>query len=84
MLPEFKIAQLRHFVWVTELKGFHSAAEKACRTQPAISLSIKDLENIIEKKGIDAGVNGVGKLVNYSARKIRLLQSSKQLADAIC
>ncbi len=44
-LPEFKIAQLRHFVWVAELKGFHSAAEKACRTQPAISLSIRDLEN---------------------------------------
>ena len=45
MLPEFKIAQLRHFVWVAELKGFHAAAEKAHRTQPAISLSIRDLEN---------------------------------------
>ncbi len=45
MLAEFKIAQLRHFVWVAELKGFHLAAEKAHRTQPAISLSIKDLEN---------------------------------------
>lgn len=44
-LPEFKIAQLRHFIWVAELKGFHTAAEKACRTQPAISLSIRDLEN---------------------------------------
>lgn len=44
-LPEFKIAQLRHFIWVAELKGFHNAAEKACRTQPAISLSIRDLEN---------------------------------------
>ena len=45
MLPELKITQLRHFVWVAELKGFHAAAEKAHRTQPAISLSIKDLEN---------------------------------------
>ncbi|WP_116474743.1 LysR family transcriptional regulator [Zobellella maritima] len=45
MLPEFKITQLRHFVWVAELKGFHVAAEKAHRTQPAISLSIRDLEN---------------------------------------
>ena len=45
MLPELKIAQLRHFVWVAELKGFHAAAERAHRTQPAISLSIKDLEN---------------------------------------
>lgn len=45
MLPELKITQLRHFVWVAELKGFHNAAEKAHRTQPAISLSIRDLEN---------------------------------------
>lgn len=45
MLPEFKITQLRHFVWVSELRGFHAAAEKAHRTQPAISLSIRDLEN---------------------------------------
>lgn len=29
MLPELKIAQLRHFVWVAELKGFHAAAEKS-------------------------------------------------------
>lgn len=49
MLPELKIAQLRHFVWVSELKGFHAAAEKAHRTQPAISLSIKDLENKLGK-----------------------------------
>ncbi|MDV2116866.1 LysR family transcriptional regulator [Alcaligenes faecalis] len=45
MLPEFRIAQLRHFVWVAELKRFHAAADKARRTQPAISLSIRDLEN---------------------------------------
>ncbi|MBL1376479.1 LysR family transcriptional regulator [Zobellella iuensis] len=45
MLLEFKITQLRHFVWVAELKGFHLAAEKAHRSQPAISLSIRDLES---------------------------------------
>lgn len=44
MIPELKTVQLRHFVWVAELKGFHAAAEKAHRTQPAISLSIRDLE----------------------------------------
>lgn len=44
MLPDLKIVQLRHFVWVHELQGFHAAAEKAHRTQPAISLSIRDLE----------------------------------------
>lgn len=45
MLPEFKVAQLRHFVWVAELKGFHLAAEKAHRTQPTISLSVRELES---------------------------------------
>lgn len=44
MLADLKIVQLRHFVWVYELQGFHAAAEKAHRTQPAISLSIRDLE----------------------------------------
>jgi NADH-quinone oxidoreductase subunit L len=31
--------------------------------------------NVIEKKGIDGMVNGVGKAVNYGGRQIRLLQS---------
>ena len=37
MLPDLRIVQLRHFVWVVELQGFHAAAERAHRTQPAIS-----------------------------------------------
>ncbi|MBR7887482.1 LysR family transcriptional regulator [Marinomonas sp. A79] len=57
MFPDLKITQLRHFVWVTELKGFHAAAEKAHRTQPAISLSIRDLEtklgeSLFEKRNV--------------------------------
>jgi NADH-quinone oxidoreductase subunit L len=34
-------------------------------------------KNIIEKCGIDGAVNGVGKLVNYSSRQLRLLQSGQ-------
>lgn len=45
MLPELKVSQLRHFVWVAELKGFRAAADKAHRTQPAISLSVRGLED---------------------------------------
>lgn len=33
--------------------------------------------NIIERKGIDGAVNGIGKLVNYSSRQLRLLQSGQ-------
>jgi NADH-quinone oxidoreductase subunit L len=35
----------------------------------------KFLSNVVEKSGIDALVNGVGKGINYSGRQIRLLQS---------
>jgi len=35
------------------------------------------LKNIFEKKGIDGVVNGVGKLVTYSSRQLRLVQSGQ-------
>ena len=34
-------------------------------------------KNIVEKNGIDGLVNGVGKLVGYSSRQLRLLQSGQ-------
>jgi len=37
----------------------------------------KYLNDVMEKKGIDGIVNGVGKAVNYSSRQIRLLQSGQ-------
>ena len=33
--------------------------------------------NVVEKKGIDGFVNGVGKAVNYGSRQIRLLQTGQ-------
>jgi NADH-quinone oxidoreductase subunit L len=33
--------------------------------------------SVFEKSGIDALVNGVGRLVNYSSRQLRLLQSGQ-------
>ncbi len=33
------------------------------------------LNNVVEKKGIDGFVNGVGRAVNYGSRQVRLLQS---------
>ncbi len=35
------------------------------------------LNNIVEKLGIDGAVNGVGKLVHYGARQLRLVQSGQ-------
>lgn len=45
MIAEASIAQLRHFRLVAELRSFHAAAERAFRSQPAISLSIRQLES---------------------------------------
>jgi NADH-quinone oxidoreductase subunit L len=35
------------------------------------------LKNVVEKSGIDGAVNGVGKLVAYSSRQLRLIQSGQ-------
>lgn len=56
MLPELKIAQLRYFLLVAELKSFQAAARQAYRTQPAMSLAVRELEQklgqgLIEKGG---------------------------------
>jgi len=45
MIPDVKLQQLRYFVLVADLKSYHAAAEMASRTQPAISLSIRELEH---------------------------------------
>lgn len=44
MITEASLTQWRHFLWVAEARSFHAAAERAFRTQPAISLSIRQLE----------------------------------------
>ena len=45
MVPDVKLQQLRYFVLVAEFKSYHAAAERASRTQPAISLAIRELEH---------------------------------------
>ena len=37
----------------------------------------KYFNNVVEKKGIDGFVNGIGKAVTYSSRQVRLLQSGQ-------
>lgn len=55
MLPELKIAQLRYFVLVAELKSFHAAARQAFRTQPAISLAVRELEQKLGQALVEKG-----------------------------
>ncbi len=43
-IPDLKLQQLRYFALVAEIKSYHGAAEQAGRTQPALSLAIRELE----------------------------------------
>ena len=45
-------------------------------TSPLRSFSLF-LNNVVEKSAIDGIVNGVGRVVNYGSRQLRLLQSGQ-------
>ena len=45
-------------------------------TKPLAALSAL-LHSVVEKRGIDGFVNGVGKAVNYGSRQLRLIQSGQ-------
>lgn len=44
MTPELKIQQMRYVLAIVDEGGFHAAARRLHRTQPALSLAIRDLE----------------------------------------
>lgn len=50
-----KIQQLRHFLWVVEEGGFRAAADRANRTQAALSASIKELEKSLDQPLFESG-----------------------------
>ena len=47
MLPDIKIAQINTFLTVAQCKNFRQAASILCRSQPAVSLAIKQLEQLL-------------------------------------
>ncbi|MCO4837520.1 MAG: LysR family transcriptional regulator [Oceanospirillaceae bacterium] len=47
MLPDIKIAQINTFLTVAHCKNFRQAASILCRSQPAVSLAIKQLEQLL-------------------------------------
>ena len=50
-----KLQQLRHFLLVVEAGGFRAAAERANRTQAALSASIKELEKSLNQRLFEGG-----------------------------
>ncbi|MEI9958097.1 MAG: NADH-quinone oxidoreductase subunit L [Ferruginibacter sp.] len=59
---------------VLENKWYVDELYEAIIVKPIQSLA-SFFNNVMEKKGIDGFVNGVGKAVNYGSRQVRLLQS---------
>lgn len=55
MIPDLKLQQLRYFVLVADLKSYHAAAERASRTQPAVSLAIRELEHRLGENLFERG-----------------------------
>ncbi|MGN6194906.1 MAG: NADH-quinone oxidoreductase subunit L [Ginsengibacter sp.] len=64
------------FVKAIKNKFYVDEAYDMLFVKPYHSLSAF-LNNVFDKKGIDAIVNGVGKSVNYGSRQLRLLQSGQ-------
>jgi DNA-binding transcriptional LysR family regulator len=57
-LPDLSIAQLRNFLLVADLRSFKAAAERANRSQPALSLSIREMEDRIGQPLFDRSTRG--------------------------
>jgi NADH-quinone oxidoreductase subunit L len=61
---------------VLENKWYVDELYDAVVVKPLRRVSVL-LNNVVEKLGIDGMVNGVGKLVNYGGRQLRLLQNGQ-------
>ncbi|MFK7845457.1 MAG: LysR substrate-binding domain-containing protein [Rhodothermales bacterium] len=78
MLNDLPIDQLRSLVTISETNSFTLAAARLFRTQPALSLQIKKLEervgtSLLERNGRTIGVTEAGKvLVDYARRILDL------------
>ncbi len=78
MLNDLPIDQLRSLVTIADTNSFTQAAEKLYRTQPALSLQIKKLEErvgtpLLERNGRNISVTEAGRvLVDYARRILEL------------
>lgn len=71
-MTKSRLAQLEAFYWVARLGGFRAAAEKLNRTQPTISLRIKELENALDVS-----------LFDRSGFRIQLTAASREMMSYV-
>ena len=57
-LPDLSISHYRHFLLVAELGSFRAAAVRAFRSQPALSLSIREMEQRLGQPLFEPGNRG--------------------------
>lgn len=61
---------------ILQNKWYVDEIYEAAIVKPLRSLAVF-FDSVVEKKGIDGFVNGVGKLVNYGSRQLRLIQNGQ-------
>jgi NADH-quinone oxidoreductase subunit L len=76
MFKDYQFKETAGLGKIMENKWYVDELYDSIIVKPVLSLG-NFLKNIVEKKGIDGFVNGVGKAVNYGSRQIRLLQSGQ-------
>lgn len=55
MLPDLKIQQLRYVITVVEEGSFHAASRRLHRTQPALSMAVRELEQRLGQNLFERG-----------------------------
>ena len=58
-IPDLSITQLRNFLLVADLRSFKAAADRANRSQPALSLSIREMEERLGQQLFDRSMRGM-------------------------
>lgn len=73
-LPDVKMSQVRAFLAVIEDGSFKAAALRLCKSQPAISLAIKELENLLGaalfERGSAARPTPLGEMFSPVAKRL--------------
>ncbi|OWT58252.1 LysR family transcriptional regulator [Candidimonas nitroreducens] len=81
----FSINQYRYFIWVAESGSFRAAAVRACRSQPAVSLAIKDMEERLGQPLFERGTPVVPTPFGQSCLEVarRLVEHADSVATTL-
>lgn len=81
MMHDFKISQLRTFVTIVEQGGFRAAAERLHKSQAAVSLAMKSLEEQLDKRLFGKGNHA--KLTDFGRYFLKYTKSLLEHHDEV-